>query len=103
MKNNMFKNVTPESVGVDSKNLYKLIKRLNNLHMHSILIAKGNDIFCKCYWKPFDKDFNHRMYSVTKSFVSVAIGLCMEDGLIDLDKPITYYFPEKSKKRRGSI
>ncbi|MBR2024857.1 MAG: serine hydrolase [Clostridia bacterium] len=93
----MFRNVTPESVGVDSKNLYKLIKRLNKLHMHSFIVAKGNDIFCECYWKPFDKDFNHRMYSVTKSFMSVAVGLCVEDGLIDLDKPVYEYFGDKIK------
>ena len=94
----MFRSVAPESVGVDSKNVYKLIKRLNKLHMHSFIMAKGNDIFCECYWKPFDKDFRHRMYSVTKSFVSVAVGLCVEDGLIDLDKPIVEYFPDKIKK-----
>ena len=94
----MFRNVTPESVGVNSKNLYKLISRLNNLHMHSFLVARGNDIFCECYWKPFDKDFNHRMYSVTKSFMSVAIGLCVEDGLIDLDTKVTEYFPDKIEK-----
>lgn len=93
----MFRNVTPESVGVDSKNLYKLINRLDKLHMHSVMIARGEDIFCECYWKPFDKDFCHRMYSVTKSYMSVAIGLCVEDGLIDLDKPIVEYFEDKIK------
>ena len=93
----MFTSVTPESVGVDSKNVYKLIKRLNKLHMHSFLMARSNDIFCECYWKPFDKDFKHRMYSVTKSFMSVAVGLCVEDGLIDLDKPIVEYFKDKVK------
>ena len=93
----MFRSVSPESVGVDSRNVYKLIKRLNKLHMHSFLMARGNDIFCECYWKPFDKDFNHRMYSVTKSFMSVAVGLCVEDGLIDLDKPIVEYFKDKVK------
>ena len=93
----MFKSVTPESMGVDSKNVYKLVKRLNKLHMHSFLMARGNNIFCECYWKPFDKDFNHRMYSVTKSFMSVAVGLCVQDGLIDLDKPIVEYFKDKVK------
>lgn len=29
--------------------------------------------------------------------MSVAIGLCVEDGLIDLDKPIIEYFPDKIK------
>ncbi len=93
----LFKTVTPESVGVSSKNVFKLISRMNKLHTHSFLMARGNEIFYEGYWKPFNKDFCHRMYSVTKSFVSVAIGLCEEDGLIDLDKPIVEYFPEKIK------
>ena len=94
----MFRNVTPESVGIDSRWIYKYIKGLDDsVHMHSVLMCRGTDIFCESYWKPFDKDFNHRMYSVTKSFVSVAIGLCVEDGLIDLDKPIYKYFLDKVK------
>ena len=92
----MFRNVTPESVGIDSRWIYKYIKGLDdNVHMHSVLMCRGNDIFCESYWKHFDKDFNHRMYSVTKSFMSVAVGLCVEDGLIDLDKPIYEYFKDK--------
>ncbi len=91
----MFKSVTPESVGISSKNVYKYIAGLNNLHMHSVIMARGNDIFYEGYWKPFDKSFCHRMYSVTKSFVSVAIGLCVEDGLISLDDYIVDYFKDK--------
>lgn len=95
----MFKCATPESVGISSKWIYKYIKGLNdNVHMHSVIMARGDSIFYECYWKPFDKDFCHRMYSVTKSFVSVAVGLCVEDGLIDLDKPIVEYFKDKIKK-----
>ena len=37
-------------------------------------IAKGDDIFFEKYWAPFTADTLHRMYSVTKSFVSIAIG-----------------------------
>lgn len=94
----MFENVTPESVGLDSKWIYKYVKGLNEgAHMHSVLIARGDKILYEAYWKPFDKDFCHRMYSVTKSFVSVAIGLLVDDGLIDLDMPITEYFKDKIK------
>ncbi len=92
----MFKSVTPESVGINSKNVYKYISGLDNhLHMHSVIMARGDSIFYEGYWKPFDRDTCHRMYSVTKSFVSVAIGLCAEDGLIGLDDYIVDYFPDK--------
>lgn len=93
----MFKKVTPESVGISSRNVQNYISSLNKrgYHMHSVLMMRGEDIFCECYWKPFSKELPHRMYSVTKSFVAVAIGLLVEDGLIDLNERIATYFPEK--------
>ena len=93
----MFRNVTPESVGLKSKYLEKFILGLNKrgLHMHSVILCRGYDIFGEFYWAPFDKDFCHRMYSETKSYVSVAIGLLLDEGRISLDDKITDYFPEK--------
>ena len=38
------------------------------------------------------------MYSQTKSFVGVAIGLLEEDGLLSLDDPIVKFFPDKLPK-----
>lgn len=89
--------VSPEKKGLYSAHIHKFISSLNKrgLHMHSVLMARGDDIIYEGYWKPFHKDFNHRMYSVTKSFVSIAIGLLEEDGLISLDDRIIDYFPEK--------
>ena len=89
---------TPESKGIDSRFITKFISRLNKrqMHMHSILLARGDSIVYEGYWAPFNKDFNHRMYSVTKSFVSIAIGLCIEDGLISLDDCVYDYFTDKA-------
>ena len=88
---------SPESVGISSANITKFINKLNQreIHMHSILIGRGDSIVHESYWAPFHKDYCHRMYSVTKSFVSIAIGLCQEDGLLNLDDRIANYFPEK--------
>lgn len=88
---------SPESVGIKSANITKFINKLNQreMHMHSILIGRGDKIVHESYWAPFNKDYCHRMYSVTKSFVAVAIGLCCEDGLLNLDDKIVDLFPEK--------
>lgn len=93
----MLKNVIPESVGIRADVVYKFLYSFEKrrLHFHSLLLMRGEDIFLESYWAPFDKDTPHRMYSVTKSFVSVAVGLAEEDGIIDLDRPISEYFPEK--------
>jgi CubicO group peptidase (beta-lactamase class C family) len=35
------------------------------------------------------------MYSQTKSYVSIAIGLLEEEGKLNLDDTVASYFPEK--------
>ena len=93
----MFNTISPEKAGISSALVEKFVKALNSrgLVMHSVLLARGEDIFAECYWKPFHKDFCHRMYSETKSFVAVAIGLLLEDGKLNLSDKIVDHFPEK--------
>ncbi len=96
----MLNSITPEQAGISSALVEKFIRTLESrgLVMHSVLMMRGNDIFAEYYWKPFHKDFNHRMYSQTKSYVGVAIGLLEEDGKLNLDDPIYKYFPEKIER-----
>ena len=90
---------TPEKVGISSARIIEFIKKLESKHLstHSIVMVRGNDIFYECYYKPFDKNFKHRMYSVSKSFVSIAVGFCEQDGLLSLDDRISKYFGEYIK------
>ena len=78
----MFRTVTPEHAGIASDHVLKFIKTLDHYHMctHSFIMARGMDIFAEGYYAPFTREFKHRIYSVSKSFVSIAIGLAAEDG-----------------------
>ena len=93
----MWRTITPEEAGISSALVKKFISKLEQrgLTMHSVLMMRGNDIFAECYWKPFDKNFIHRMYSQTKSFVGVAIGILEQEGKLSLDDKISDYFPER--------
>lgn len=99
----MFNYQTPESVGVNSNDIKKYIEVLEkaNLSTHNIIIARGNSVLYENYWAPFHKDFLHRMYSVTKSYVSLAIGCLEEEGKINLDDKIGKYFPEEIKGQKN--
>lgn len=87
---------TPEQMGISSKHVLNFYKESEACHLstHSVILSRGNDFFSECYWAPFHKDFKHRMYSTSKSFVSVAIGFCEQDGLLSLDDPLHKFFPE---------
>ena len=86
----MYEKVTPESVGVKSEDIKKYVETLENatLSTHSIVMMRHGKVFYEAYWEPFDENFLHRMYSVSKSFVALAIGFLEQDGLINLDDKI---------------
>jgi len=91
---------TPEKAGISKGSIQRFLSELQRrgINMHSVLMLKGNDIFYEKYWAPFHKDMPHRMYSVTKSFVAIAVGFLMEEGKLNLDDPIISYFPDKLPK-----
>lgn len=93
----MFERITPEAAGVSSCMVAELIRNLNKrgIQMHSLLMMKGDKLFAEYYWAPFSQSFTHRMYSQTKSYVAVAIGLLEEEGKLSLDDRMADYFPEK--------
>ena len=89
--------MTPEQAGISSDAIRKYISLLegNRLSTHDLIFMKGDRIFFEEYWAPFHKDFSHRMYSVTKSLVSLAVGFALQDGLLHLEDPIEIYFPKE--------
>lgn len=95
----------PEEVGISSRNILKFVKSLeeNRLATHSVIISRGDSIVFEKYWEPFDREFLHRMYSVSKSFVSIAMGFLEQEGKIDLDAPICSYFPEECANQEDEL
>ncbi len=93
----MINYATPESRGVSSARIEEYIRHLENHHlaMHDVLIARGDDILAEIYYPPFAAGMPHRLYSVTKSFVALAVGFALDDGLLSLDDPMSKYFAEE--------
>ena len=87
---------TPESVGIRSAAIKGYLASLEEggLCTHDLILMRHGKIVFEHYWAPFHPDFLHRMYSVTKSFVSLAIGCLVTDGRLTLDTPIGTFFPE---------
>ena len=88
---------SPEKAGVSSRAVRGYLEELekNRLATHDVILVRGNEIFFENYWRPFQSDFLHRMYSVSKSFVSIAIGFLEQEGRISLDDKISKYFPKE--------
>ena len=101
----MFKTISPEQAGIPSSKVLEFIKVLEQykLNTHSILMARGNDIFAETYYAPFDADFKHRMYSISKSFTAIAVGFAEQDGFLSLDDKFMKYFPEYRNEKTDEL
>ena len=88
--------VSPESEGLSSEKILKFLDIVNGekLNLHSFALARHGKIMAEGYFKPFDKDFRHRIYSCSKSFVALAVGKLIGDGYVKLSDKIIDYFPE---------
>lgn len=65
------------------------------VNMHGFHLAQHGQTVAEGYWQPFTRDTPHRMFSVGKSFTSLAIGLLMAEGRLRLTDRIVTFFPDK--------
>lgn len=87
----------PENEGIPSVCIQNCLDRLNKqgIPMHSFLLMRHDKLITEGYYSPCTADTLHRMFSISKSFTSVAIGLLADEGKLSLGDPIIKYFPEK--------
>jgi CubicO group peptidase (beta-lactamase class C family) len=88
---------TPESVGIPSRAVLNLLQRIDSerICVHGFLLVRHNRIAAEGYWAPWSADRKHRMYSVSKSFASLGVGLMIDEGKLSLDDRVADYFPDK--------
>lgn len=87
----------PEAVGIHPSWVNDFVNEIeeHDVMLHSFAIIRHGQVATQGYWKPFTADRLHRMYSVSKTFVSAAIGMLCDEGRIRLDDKIVDYFPDQ--------
>ena len=97
MRKNAFSVSKPEDQGVKSdaiKSAISQIREANKLDLHSFLMLRNGSFIWEEYFRENEADRLHVLFSVTKSFMSTAIGMAQEQGLLSLDDTIMSFFPE---------
>ena len=86
----------PEAKGISASCIIDTLSEIDirGISMHSFLLCKDDCLVAEGYYAPVKKNDLHRMFSVTKSFVSIAIGLLQEEGRLSLDDSIVKFFQE---------
>jgi CubicO group peptidase (beta-lactamase class C family) len=87
---------TPAASGVSSRAVAVLLDRLEAeaVECHSIMVLRHGHVVAEGWWAPFSAERPHLLYSLTKSFTSVAVGLVIADGLLSLDDRVVDVLPD---------
>jgi CubicO group peptidase (beta-lactamase class C family) len=63
-------------------------------NIHSMILLHEGSLVFNAYAHNFSENTTSNVYSVSKSFLSVAIGILVDLKLLDLDNPVLFYFTQ---------
>ncbi|MEV0313592.1 serine hydrolase domain-containing protein [Nonomuraea fuscirosea] len=87
---------TPAAAGMSSRSITALLDRLEEraVECHSLMVVHHGHVVAEGWWAPYSAGRPHLLYSLTKSFTSIAVGLAIADGLLSLDDRVVDVLPE---------
>lgn len=88
---------TPEEQGIDSALILEMLRRIQEqgLDIHSVLLIRNDHLVTEVYFPPYQEDFKHPVYSVSKSITSALVGIAIEEGYIEsVDQKVLDFFPD---------
>lgn len=87
---------TPAAAGVSSRALTALLDRLEAapVECHSLVVVRHGRVVAEGWWAPYSAERPHLLYSLTKTFTAVAVGLAVADGLLTLDDRVVDVLPD---------
>ena len=87
---------SPESVGVDSQAIIDFLDECEkeNVELHSFMLLRHGKVAAECWWKPYNAETPHTMFSFSKSVAGTAIGFAIDEGKISLNTNVYGLFPE---------
>ena len=90
-----WKEAEPETQGMNSLTLSNGIRELQKAgtNIHSLLIIRNNQVVLDAAFYPYRQQYAHDLASVTKSVMSLLIGIAIDKGFIrsELDTVINYF------------
>lgn len=109
---------SPSSLGIDSLLLQKMTEKIENQeypNLHSLLILKDGKLIYEEYFKGQDYSYGkdlgvvqhsdvtlHDVRSISKSVVSICVGIALDKGYIDsVEQKVSIFFPEHISLFKG--
>jgi CubicO group peptidase (beta-lactamase class C family) len=86
----------PRAAGTPSTAIAAMLDRLEEraIECHSIMVVRRGEVVAEGWWAPYSADRPHLLYSLTKSFTSIAVGIAVGDGLLSVDDRVVDVLPD---------
>lgn len=87
---------SPEAQGVDPRAIKAMVDRweAGGTRPFALTIIRHGHVIASTTWAPYVPADNVLKYSLSKTFTASAVGMCVADGLLEIDAPVVSYFPE---------
>ena len=88
----------PESVGISSLRLVNMLSELegeSRAKIHSIMVIRSGRVICEASAPGYSSGLWHLSHSMSKTVTGMAIGLLVDDGLLEVSERVTDIFPEE--------
>lgn len=93
-----FERVTPESVGIPSWAVERLLDKLESgfTEPHGLMIMRHGKVCAEGWWTPYAPGLRHGLQSLSKTYSATAVGIAYTEGLLKLEDRLIDIFPEES-------
>lgn len=87
----------PEAQGIDSSRLAEamLSWQEQGIPIHSLMLIRNGYVVADSTFYPYDGQSAHDVASVTKSVMSILIGIAVDQGKLSLDDTMVSFFPNR--------
>lgn len=87
----------PENHRLSSKALLAFFTQIEQfkLEVNSFMLLQDGKVTAQFWRTPYRQNCPQLLYSLSKSFTSIAVGIACDNGFLDLDDKVVSFFPEK--------
>ena len=83
--------------GISVKKVFDYVKECdeNGIYIRALQVIKGNSPLIRIAFNPYDFETPMHLYSLSKSFTSTAVGICVDEGKLSPDTKMCELFADK--------
>jgi len=87
---------TPEEEGVPSGTIARFFQMIekNGYDVHGLMMIRHGKVIAEHWWAPYSPQYQHAMYSATKTFTAMAVGFAVQEGILNVNDKVISFFPD---------